>query len=152
MPLGLYAGSLMDPELMATVGRLLGDRFGGAWTTQRRGRSVTCIGVVDGGSAEVNTLAPFFPDPGAYEVVPVRYSWQDLVMMTRRLDVLTEQGRPSALLAYGPDSSTNKVRIYLDSPDEQVIDRIAERLPADAVALDLHTKPRGIAAVSPREG
>lgn len=122
------------------------DRFAGGWYGPQvsAGDRRIYLCAVDPSPAEIEALAAVAAESGwRLTVVPAKYSRAELL---RFCESLNEHGPlgADALVSYGFDPVHNAIRIELCRPDDRLLAYARERIPDDAVRVEV--TPRAVVA------
>jgi len=124
--------------LLTEMETVPGERWAGAWIDRSYGTSL-CVAVVEPHVHDVERLHELAFGAGwRANVVGARYSKAALDAFKERLtSVLAEPDAAGKWIALGPALSLNKVRVELSAVDPELIAKLLQAVPPDAISLRL---------------
>jgi hypothetical protein len=134
---GLYA-------LVDTLHVHFGGRWADAWLLPQEHSSSLHVGIVDPTPEDVRFAADRARETGWHLTIHgVRYSKEELEQLKERiLDVLMVPAPDSPIISCGFTASANAVRVELTRLDDDVIARMLELAPADALSFAVNPGAR----------
>jgi hypothetical protein len=114
----------------------LGERYGGGWITWEGDVPTEHVGVVNPTSEEIAEIVAQAPAGLAVEVVPVRYSKQQLDGYVEQLGAIAASHGGEVVMV-GPRSELNKVEVVVTAKDLPVVDEMRTAIPEDALLITI---------------